>query len=373
MKFMRRKLSRFPSRRKCSKEGVTDGRNGIPNESYKNEKPRFLLDLQYQGRLVIEKIELNLTKAQDKLDLELADLMTSEVSTSRLYELSEVTVKASQSDFETAMKLESIEDDELGESRSVKFRTFSTPLYLLLLLFLGLGEFAITQAAFAYIFNEKTAGFVAYAMTLATVTISIGYAHMAGIAWKRSHDKVNFPNESVLIYWKIMGFLILVVILGLAAARTAYFPVITKGVPKKLNITEVWLGAPVSVFLFFVLQFALILVALGASYNHYSLPLERIAVMDGRNKKRHRKQIKVLNKLAKIQKHIERLQKRKPRLLLEARNAVRSAIHTYNSLSETYMAANLRARSKTISSGLAAFEPPTLDLPSWYIDLEENS
>jgi len=373
MKLRRRDFEKFPSKKKCSRQGLLDGRNGIPSESWENHTPPFLLELHHEGRLAIERIELNLTRAQDNLDVELASLMTAEISTKKLYELSEISVQGSQTDFDSAMKLEMIEDDELGESRSVKFRTFSTPLYLSLLLFLGLGEFAITRAAFAYIFNEQEKGFIATAMTLATVAISIAYAHMAGIAWKRSHDKVNFPNDSVLIFWKIMGLLILVVVLGLAGARTANFPVIENGVPKKLDIDEVWTGAPLSVFLFFILQFALILVALGASYNHYSLPLERISMMESRNKKKHRKQIKVVDKLAKIQKQIERSQKRKPRLLVEARNEVRSAIHTYNSLAQTYQASNLRARSKTISTGLAAFEPPKLDLPSWYIDLEKNS
>lgn len=373
MIFGAKKLAKFPSKKKCARQGVLDGRNGIPNDTWKTQKPPFLLELQHEGRLAIERIELNLTKSQDNLDIELAKLYTAEVSAKKLSELSELSVQGSQMDFESAMKLETIEDDELGESRSVKFRTFSTPLYLLLLLFLGLGEFAITRAAFAYIFNEKQYGFVPTAMTLATVAISIAYAHMGGIAWKRSHDKVNFPSDSVLIFWKAMGVLILIVVMGLAAARTANFPVIKDGVPKKLTFTEVWLGAPLSVFLFFVLQFALILVALGASYNHYSLPLERISVMESRNKKKHQKQIKVVNKLAKIQTQIERSQKRKPRLLVEARNEVRSAIHTYNSLAQTYQASNLRARSKTISTGLAAFEPPNLELPSWYLALEENS
>ena len=95
--------------------------------------------------------------------------------------------------------------------------------------------------------------------------------------------------------------------------------------------------------------------------------------MESRNKKKHQKQIKVVNKLAKIQTQIERSQKRKPRLLVEARNEVRAAIHTYNSLAQTYQASNLRARSKTISTGLAAFEQPNLELPSWYLALEENS
>lgn len=81
----------------------------------------------------------------------------------------------------------------------------------------------------------------------------------------------------------------------------------------------------------------------------------------------------MLNQLAKIQKNIEHMDKRRPRLLVQARNEVRSAIHTYNSLAQTYQAANLRARSRTISNELASFEPPKLELPSWYVDLEKNS
>jgi hypothetical protein len=372
MKLRRDKVN-FPTKKRCSRQGVLDGRNGIPSENWVTQKPPFLIELQNEGRLTIEKIESRLTSAQDNLDLELADLRTKEISISKLHQLSERTSQTSQSDFENAMKLELLEDDELGESRSVKFRTFSTPLYLLLLTFLGLGEFAITRAAFAYLFNEKETGVTATSMTIATVAVSIGYAHMAGIAWKRSHDKVNFPNDSVLKYWKLLGVLILSFVLGLAAARAANFPVIKNGVAKKFAMSEIWLQAPVSVSLFFILQFTLILVALGASYNHYSLPLERIALMEGRTKKRHKRQVKVLNQLAKIQKNIEHMDKRRPRLLVQARNEVRSAIHTYNSLAQTYQAANLRARSRTISNELASFEPPKLELPSWYVDLEKNS
>jgi hypothetical protein len=373
MKSRRNKFKYFPSKKGCSRQGVLDGRNGIPSENWVTQKPPFLIELQNQGRLTIEQIETMLTKSQDGLDSQLSDLRTKEISTAKLHELSERTSQTSQGDFENAMKLELLEDDELGESRSVKFRTFSTPLYVLLLIFLGMGEFAITRAAFAYLFNENETGITATSMTIATVAVSIGYAHMAGIAWKRSHDKVNFPNDSVLNYWKLLGVLITAFVLGLATARTANFPVIKNGVRKTFPMSEVWLQAPVSVGLFFILQFTLILVALGASYNHYSLPLERIGLMEGRTKKQHKKQVKILNRLAKVQKSIEHLEKRKPRLLVQARNDVRTSIHTYNSLAQTYQAANLRARSRTISNELASFEPPKLELPSWYVDLEKNS
>lgn len=373
MKLRRKKFKFFPSKKRCSRQGVLDGRNGIPSENWVSQKPPFLVELQNRGRLTIEQIETLLTRSQDSLDSQLADLRTKEISTAKLHELSERTSQTSQKDFENAMKLELLEDDELGESRSVKFRTFSTPLYILLLIILGMGEFALTRAAFAYLFNETEVGPIATSMTLATVAVSIGYAHMAGIAWKRSHDKVNFPNDSVLNYFKLLGALVTVFVLGLALARTANFPVVKDGVKKKFPMSEIWLQAPVSVGLFFILQFTLILVALGASYNHYSLPLERIGLMEGRTKKKHKQQVRILKKLAKVQKSIEHLEKRKPRQLLQARNDVRSSIHTYNSLAQTYQAANLRARSRTISNELASFEPPKLELPSWYIDLEKNS
>jgi hypothetical protein len=58
-----------------------------------------------------------------------------------------------------------------------------------------------------------------------------------------------------MVFWKVLGLLLTLVVLGLAAARTANFPVIQNGVKKKLDLTEVWLGAPISVLLFFILQF----------------------------------------------------------------------------------------------------------------------
>jgi hypothetical protein len=41
-------------------------------------------------------------------------------------------------------------------------------------------------------------------------------------------------------------------------------------------------------------------VATGASYSHYSLPLERIGVMEKRAKKNYRKQVRIMKKLEKI-------------------------------------------------------------------------
>ena len=363
----------FPSKRKCARQGTLDGRNGIPSEDWISQKPPFLIELQNQGRLSIESIEMKLSQSQDNLDSQMSKLRTREITISKEHELSERTAQSSQSDFENALKMELIDENELGESRSVKFRTFSTPLYLLLLLFLGMGEFSITRASFAYLFNEKETGLTSTSMTIATVAVTIGYAHMAGVSWKRSHDKVNFPNDSVLVFWKIMGVLITIFVAGLAAARAANFPVIKDGVAKNFPMSQIVLQAPISVILFFVLQFSLILVALGASYNHYSLPLDRIHTMEARSKKRHKNQVRVLKALANSQQSISQLEKQKPRLLVQARNEVRSAIHTYNSLAQTYQAANLRARSRTISQELAAFQPPNLELPSWYLDLESNS
>jgi hypothetical protein len=367
---------KYLNRKRCSRQGTLDGRNGIPSEDWVSQKPPFLIELQNEGRLTIEKIELKLSNAQDQLDSELAKLRTSEIAISKMHDLSEKTALSSQSDFENALKMELLEDDELGESRSVKFRTFSTPFYVLLLIFLGFGEFVITRASFAFLFNEKETGLTSTAMTIATVAVSIGFAHMAGVAWKRSHDKVNFPNDSVFLFWKIMGGVVTILVLVLAASRAANFPVIIDGVNKKLKVgelIEIFSLSPATVFLFFILQFALILVAVGGSYSHYSLPLERIHTMESRSKKRHKKEVKVLKQLANIQQSIAQIEKNRPRLLVQARNEVRSAIHTYNSLAQTYQAANLRARSRTISQELAAFEPPKLELPSWYLELENNS
>ncbi len=356
---------KMASRRKCARQGVLDGRNGISDETWKTQKPPFLVDLQNQARVAIEGIESNLYKSQDSHDATLAKLRTEEIAALQTLELSEKAAAVSQNDFDDAMALERISDDELGESRSVKFRTISTPIYLLLLVVMGFGEFAITRAAFGYLLNDDPN--TAMAMTAATVAVSIGFAHLTGIAWKRSHDKVNFPTDSVFRFWKFLGFFMVLFVTALAAARAAKSPVIIDGVKVKVDLISVFEKAPVYVGIFFVLQFILVLVATGASYSHYSLPLERIGVMEKRAKKNYRKQVRIMKKLEKIRHNMEHLEKSRPRLVVNSRNEVRATIHKYHTLAQSYQAANLRARSKTISQALAAFTPPALDLPEWYI------
>ena len=361
-KFGGRKMS---SRRKCARQGVLDGRNGIPDESWKTQKPPFLLDLQNQARVAIEGIESDLYKSQDSSDAQLAKLRTEEIAAKQTLEMSEKATEVSQADFDDAMALERISDDELGESRSVKFRTISTPTYIALLVVMGFGEFAITRAAFGYLLNDDPN--TAMAMTAATVAVSIGFAHLTGVSWKRSHDKVNFPTDSVFRFWKMLGLFMVLFVTSLAAARAAKSPVIIDGVKVKVDLISVFSKAPIYVGIFFVLQFILILVATGASYSHYSLPLERIGVMEKRAKKTYKKQVKTMKKLEKIKHNIEHLEKSRPRIVVNSRNEVRATIHKYHTLAQSYQAANLRARSKTISQALAAFTPPNLELPEWYI------
>jgi hypothetical protein len=354
----------LPSRVKCSRQGVLDGRNGIPDGSWIDQKPPFLLDLQHQAQISLENVGMALMASQDATDGRIAKLNTSEIAAQQMLELSEMAYAASEIDFQDAMQLERVTDEDLGEARSVKFRTFSTPLYLILLLFLGIGEFAVTQAAFSYLFDDLP--IISYAMTIATVAVSIGFAHLTGISWKRSHDKVNFPTDSVFRFWKAMGVLVLLFVLALASARAANIPIISEGVAKRWALGEIILHAPLYVVTFFILQFVLILVAMGASYNHYSLPLERLSEMEKRTQKRHKQKIKVLKSLEGIRFKLEQEKKNRPRLTIAARNEVNSLKHHYYSLSQTYQAANLRARSKTISQALAAFQPPTLRDPEWF-------
>ena len=241
----------LPSRVKCSRQGVLDGRNGIPDGSWIDQKPPFLLDLQHQAQISLENVGMALMASQDATDGRIAKLNTSEIASQQMLELSEMAYAASEIDFQDAMQLERVTDEDLGEARSVKFRTFSTPLYLILLLFLGIGEFAVTQAAFSYLFDDLP--IISYAMTIATVAVSIGFAHLTGISWKRSHDKVNFPTDSVFRFWKAMGVLVLFFVFALASARAANIPIISEGVAKRWALGEIVLHAPLYVITFFIL------------------------------------------------------------------------------------------------------------------------
>ena len=360
-----KRFSGLPTRREVARQGVLDGRENIPGENWGGERPPFLLDLRNQARVELENIELNLLKQQDGSDSKITNFETRLMTAKKALELSEISLAETEKDFVNALSIDRPGEDELGESRSAKLRTYSTSLYLLLLVALGVGEFAVTKAAFGYLFNE---GNVAYGMTIATVAVSIGFAHQTGISWKRSHDKENHPSDSVFRFWKIMfGFMVLFV-LGLAAARAAKTPIIIDGIQTKVPLAEIFVKAPLYVFIFFVLQMTLILVALGAAYSHYSLPLERLHMIEKRARKRHKIQVKTLNLVRKLENDIELTKKQRPRLRIAARNEVRALIHTYSSLAEVYRASNLRGRSRSVSQAIVGLQAPELELPGWYLE-----
>jgi hypothetical protein len=227
---------------------------------------------------------------------------------------------------------------------------------------MGIGEFAVTRAAFGYLFNEDPQ--TAIAMTIATVAVSIGFAHLAGIAWKRSHDKANYPNDGVLRFWRYVGLFVLIFVLVLGAARAANLKV--PGELTKVSLRNVILIQPGYVFTFFILQFVLILVAMGASYAHYSLPLERIHMYMGRAKKNHKKQAKNLKELRTLEFKLKKEIESRPQIERRAKNKVRATIHEYYSVAQAYKAGNLRGRAKSVNPNLKAFNPPKLNVPDWY-------
>ena len=352
------------TRNYADRQGKIDGRMNIPNENWDEGGIPFLVDLNHETRKKIETIEIQKMQEEEESESREVKLKASLNSKELESELVISLLKNASEDLNEALRLEKVEESELGDSRSVKFRTISTPLYLLLLFFMGVGEFAVTRAAFGYLFNESSQ--TAIAMTIATVAVSLGFAHLAGIAWKRSHDKANYPNDGVLRFWLFVGLFVLIFVLVLGAARAANLKV--PGVLTKVSLRNVILIHPGYVFTFFILQFVLILVALGASYAHYSLPLERIHMYMGRAKKNHKKQAKNLKQLRTIEFELKKEVESRPQIERRAQNRVRATIHEYYSITQSYKSGNLRGRAKTVNPNLIAFTPPKLNVPDWYND-----
>jgi hypothetical protein len=207
------------TRNYADRQGKIDGRMNIPNENWDEGGIPFLVDLNHETRKKIETIEIQKMQEEEESESREVKLKASLNSKELESELVISLLKNASEDLNEALRLEKVEESELGDSRSVKFRTISTPLYLLLLFFMGVGEFAVTRAAFGYLFNEDPQ--TAIAMTIATVAVSLGFAHLAGIAWKRSHDKANYPNDGVLRFWLFVGLFVLIFVLVLGAARAA--------------------------------------------------------------------------------------------------------------------------------------------------------
>lgn len=349
------------TRKYADRQGKTDGRMNIPNENWSEGTVPFLIDLNHESRKKIEDIEIQKMVEEEKSQSREVKLKAQLKAEELENELVMSTLKAAKSDLDEALRLERLEESELGDAKSVKFRTISTPLYLLLLFFMGIGEFAVTRAAFGYLFNEAPE--TAVAMTIATVAVSIGFAHLAGIAWKRSHDKANYPNDGVLRFWKYVGLFVLVFVFVLGAARAANLKIPGES---DVTLTNVIFKGPGYVLTFFVLQFVLILVAMGASYAHYSLPLERIKMYLRRTKANHRKQVSNLKKLRSLEFQLKKEVESRPQIERKAKNQVRATIHEYYSIAQAYKAGNLRGRAKSVNPNLGAFTPPKLNTPDWY-------
>ena len=352
------------TRKYADRQGKIDGRMNIPNENWDEGGIPFLVDLNHETRKKIETIEIQKMQEEEKSESREVKLKAAVKSKELESELVISALKNANEDLNEALRLEKLEESELGDARSVKFRTISTPLYLLLLFFMGVGEFAVTRAAFGYLFNEDPQ--TAIAMTIATVAVSIGFAHLAGIAWKRSHDKANYPNDGVLRFWRYVGLFVLIFVFVLGAARAANLKV--PGELTKVSLRNVILIQPGYVFTFFILQFVLILVAMGASYAHYSLPLERIHMYMGRTKKNHKKQAKNLKQLRTLEFKLKKEIESRPQIERRAKNRVRATIHEYYSIAQAYKSGNLRGRAKTVDPNLPPFNPPPLDPPDWYND-----
>lgn len=361
MRFFRNRGNIF-TRKYADKQGKIDGRMNVPDPSWMDSQIPFLVDLNHEARKVIEGIELQKIQEEEDSESREVNLKASLKAKELESELISDTLNSTKSDLDEALRLERLDESELGDSKSVKFRTLSTPLYLILLFFMGLGEFAVTKAAFGYLFNDDD--LTAIAMTIATVAVSIGFAHLSGIAWKRSHDKANFPNDGVIRYWKYVGIFIVIFVLVLGSARAANIDV--PGELTKLTVTNVLFNQPGNVISFFILQFVLILVATGASYAHYSLPLERMHMYVKRTKKIYKKQAKNLKELRVLEFQLKKEVESRPLIEKRAKNQVRATIHEYYSVVQAYKAGNLRGRARTVDPNLQAFVPPTLNLPSWY-------
>ena len=350
------------TRKYADRQGKIDGRMNIPNESWDEGGIPFLVDLNHETRKKIETIEIQKMREEEQSESREVNLKSSLRSKELESELVVSSLKRASEDLNEALRLERVDESELGDARSVKFRTISTPLYLLLLFFMGIGEFAVTSAAFGYLFNEDPE--IAIAMTIATVAVTIGFAHLAGIAWKRSHDKANYPNDGVLRFWRYVGLFVLVFVFVLGAARAAKLKV--PGELTQVSLENVIVVQPGYVMTFFILQFVLILVAMGASYSHYSLPLERIHMYMGRAKKNHKKQVKNLKDLRTLEFKLKKEVESRPQIERRAKNKVRATIHEYYSIAQAYKSGNLRGRAKTVNPNLKAFTPPKLNMPDWY-------
>jgi len=338
--------------RQAKKAGVRDGRAGIPSVEWTGGPVPYLKELRARYALLLQDLHLTATS-----------MIGQAVNTDQKFEAKTQELVTDLDRYETeaadlvtalneALKERNGLSKEAPEGRIARRRGIPTPLYIICLLALVVGEFIVTVPAVVKVLNEQSNKALAVAASIAALSVIL--AHLFGISLKERLDR-NTPQPAAILWgFGALAISFLVTLLFLSALRA-----------DKVQ-SSVTLGMSQHMFgtiLFFVLQLTFIGAATGlAFYNHSELDSRiKALTLELRN---------VNKKIALIRKKMavspaNRMNSQKAEVQRQALVQQYEALHArFNILAAIYTRFNIlnqRNRIDSTSGGLTPEALPVFD------------
>jgi len=344
--------SNWREERQAKKAGVRDGRAGVPTAEWTGGPVPYLKELRARYALMLQDLHLTATS-----------MVGQAVSTDQKFEAKtqELVTDLNRYETDAASLVEALNESikernglskEAPEGKIARRRGIPTPLYIICLLALVVGEFIVTVPAVVKVLNENSDKALAVAASIAALSVIL--AHLFGISLKERLDRDTPQPAAILWGFGALAISFLVTLLFLSALRA-----------DKVQ-SSVTLGLSQHMFgtiLFFVLQLTFIGAATGlAFYNHSELD-SRIKALTVELKQVNRKIAVIRKKMAVSpanRMNSQKAQVQRQALIqqydaLHARFEILAAIYTRHNI------LNQRNRVDSTSGGLTPEPLPVFD------------
>jgi hypothetical protein len=340
---------KFPSAAECSRKGAEDARHGIPAANWQTGTVPFISLLRATAENEIDRVHSALTIEDQKL---LADEDAKRAEQKMLDE----KVRVTQAELAERKRLLDErtrdlvgDDDEAALSRSAQRRSLTWYWYIPILFVMGVGEYFVTERAFQILFNERQ--LVAVSLTIAAAALTISYAHLLGVTFKRADSRRDPLPLWVPRAVFVVGVVVVLLIFLLSVVRAEG---VAATIPK-------W----VIVLLFFVLQLSLLLVAGVSSYFFESPEAAALRKAHRAYEKLDKQVTQLEGTQSRLSAEIAALPNMRARLPQVYAPLAAEVVSRYKTLAETYRETNLRDRPSQVNESLAALAVPDLPLPKW--------
>lgn len=334
--------------RKAKKIGVRDGRAGIPTADWTGGPVPYLNELHSRYSITLQDLHLSATSmiGQSVNIDQKFEAKTQELKT----DLNRLQKEASA----LVLQLDHAIDERDGlsieapEGRIARRRGIPTPLYIICLIALVIGEYLVTVPAIMNVFGDDP--LTAQIVSGSIATLSVVLAHLFGLSLKERLDRDTPQPPAILWGFGALAVVFLIALLFLSAMRADLV---------ESNVTFGLSNQTFGTIMFFVLQLTFVGAATGlAFYNHSEL--------DSRIKSLSRRLKKINKQITRVRKAMavspaNRMNKQKVAVQRNALVQEYQAVHArYYVLAAIYVRFNILNQRNKVDSLAVGLTPEAL-------------